>query len=140
MTADIATTTHGPHCFVGGTLVCGWPDEHRAPRTARDVLADLTATTGLLARIRTTTPRCVCPAKAHGPNGCQLTALVHPEDADLPMPCERCAPFDSTGLHSDEFPRQATMTRDERESMEADRELMLSEYHGWTEGEARFDH
>jgi hypothetical protein len=23
---------HGPHCFDGKLLVCGWPELHRAPR------------------------------------------------------------------------------------------------------------
>lgn len=80
--------------------------------------------------------RCDCTASRHGPEGCREVALVHPEDSSLPMPCDTCAPFEATGLHAGDFPRQLPpMTRDDLEAMAADHELVADEFHGLAPGE-----
>lgn len=76
-------------------------------------------------------PRCPCESSSHGPAGCPEESTDHPEDDSLRQPCGDCAPWDSTGYHSANFPRQRpSMTRDEIDSMLADRELMVDEFHG----------
>jgi hypothetical protein len=85
---------------------------------------------------------CPCGAMRHGPDGCPNEAVPNPEDHSELIVCGLCAPWESTGLHGDEFAGRlnpynpvAGYSRDDIDATLADRELMQSEFPGWSEAE-----